>query len=133
MLDIIEENNCEKMVYVSSMKYECLEKVKEINPKIKTVYITSVSFGDYTELEAADAYSVEALMLTKKFVNRAHGDGKEIHVWTVNTEDSMAEVLKYDIDAIITDKPGLAKELIYDMSHSTWWDEYIDKLLKLNQ
>lgn len=130
VLEIIEKHNCEKMVYVSSMKYECLEKVKELNPKIQTVYITSVSFGNYTELEAADAYSIEASMLTKKFINKAHNDGKEILVWTVNTEDSMEEVLKYDIDGLITDKPGLAIEMIYDKTHSTWWDEYIDKLMK---
>lgn len=131
VLEIIEETHTERMVYVSSMKYECLEKVKQINPDIKTVYITSVSFGNYEELAAADGYSVEASMLTQKFVNRAHNDGKEIHVWTVNKEDSMEQVMKMDIDAIITDKPEVANELIYKKTHGTWWDEYIDKLLNL--
>ena len=70
-------------------------------------------------------------MRTQKFVNRAHADGKEVHVWTVKSESSMEEVLKYNIDAIITDKPGMAKELIYEKTHGTWWDDYIDKLLSL--
>lgn len=131
VLEIIEKTHTEKMVYVSSMKYECLEAVKSLNPDVKTIYITSVSFGNYKELEAADGYSVEASMLTQKFVNKAHANGKEVHVWTVNKEESMTEVMKLDIDAIITDKPEVAKTLIYKKSHSTWWDEYIDKLLNL--
>lgn len=131
VLEIIEKTHTEKMVYVSSMKYECLETVKSLNPDVKTIYITSVSFGNYKELEAADGYSVEASMLTQKFVNKAHANGKEVHVWTVNKEESMTEVMKLDIDAIITDKPEVAKTLIYKKSHSTWWDEYIDKLLNL--
>lgn len=131
VIEIIEKTHTEKMVYVSSMKYECLEAVKEINPSIRTVYITSVSFGNYEELAAADGYSVEASMLTQKFVNRAHNDGKEIHVWTINKEDSMEEIMKMDIDAIVTDKPELARELIYKKTHGTWWDEYIDRLLNL--
>lgn len=131
VLEIIEKTHTEKTVYVSSMKYECLETVKSLNPDVKTIYITSVSFGNYKELEAADGYSVEASMLTQKFVNKAHANGKEVHVWTVNKEESMTEVMKLDIDAIITDKPEVAKTLIYKKSHSTWWDEYIDKLLNL--
>lgn len=131
VIDVIEQNHCEKMVYISSMKYECLELAKKINPEIKTVYITSVSFGNFAELEAADGYSIEASMLTQKFVNRAHGHGKEVHVWTVNSESTMAEVLKYDVDAIITDQPVLATELIFEKAHGTWWDQYIEKLLSL--
>ncbi len=131
VIEIIEKTHMERMVYVSSMKYECLERVKEINPDIRTIYITSVSFGNYEELEAADGYSVEASMLTQKFVNKAHNRGKEVHVWTVNTEESMEAVMKLDIDAIITDKPEVARALIYKKTHGTWWDEYIDKLLKL--
>lgn len=131
VLDIIEKYHAERSCYVSSMKYECLEKVKELNPKIKTIYITSVSMGNFTVMEAADGYSVEAMMLTQQFVNKAHNAGKEVHVWTVNSEDSMERVLKMGVDAIITDKPAAAQEFIYYKEHSTLWDEYINQLLKI--
>lgn len=132
VLDIIEKYHMERSCYVSSMKYECLEKVKEINPKIKTIYITSVSLGNFTVMEAADGYSVEAMMLTQQFINKAHRAGKEIHVWTVNSEESMERVLDMGVDAIITDKPAQAQELIYKKAHSSLWDEYIDRLLKMS-
>ena len=78
---------------------------------METLYITSVSFGNFTVMDAADGYSVEASMLTQSFVNRAHRAGKEVYVWTVNSEDSMENVLKMGVDAIITDKPAQAQEI----------------------
>ncbi len=131
VLDIIEKNHCQRECYVSSMKYECLENVKKINPKIQTVYITSVSLGNFTVLDAADIYSVEAMMLTSKFINQAHRAGKKVLVWTINTEESMDRVLKMNVDGIITDKPTDAQQLIHEKRHSGWWDHYIEKLLSL--
>ncbi|MCU6762960.1 Glycerophosphoryl diester phosphodiesterase [uncultured Roseburia sp.] len=131
VVDIVEKHHCQKEVVLSSMKYECLEKIKEINPKIQTVYITSVSLGNFTVLDAADGYSVEAMMLTQKFVNQAHRAGKEVLVWTVNSEDSMERVLEMGVDGIITDKPAAAQKLIYQKKHSGLWDQYIEKLLGL--
>lgn len=130
VLDIIRKNHAQRYCIISSMKYECLENVKKLDPDMKTLYITSVSFGNFTVMDAADGYSVEASMLTQSFVNRAHRAGKEVYVWTVNSEDSMENVLKMGVDAIITDKPAQAQEIIYKLNHSTLWDTYVEKLIK---
>ena len=43
---------------VSSLKYDSLRKIKEADDSIETAYITSVSYGNFTDLEYADGYSV---------------------------------------------------------------------------
>ena len=95
------------------------------------MYITSVSLGNFTVLDAADIYSVEAMMLTNKFINQAHQAGKKVLVWTINTEESMDRVLKMNVDGIITDRPTDAQKLIHKKRHSGMWDHYIEKLLSL--
>ena len=71
------------------------------------------------------------MMLTQKFVNQAHRAGKEVLVWTVNSEDSMERVLEMGVDGIITDKPAAAQRLVYEIDHGDIWDQYIEKLLSL--
>lgn len=131
VVDLVKQQHCEKNVVLSSMKYECLENIKQIDPDIQTVYITSVSLGNFNVLDDADGYSVEASMLTQKFVNQAHRAGREVLVWTVNSEDSMERVLQMGVDGIITDRPADAQRLIYRMNHSSFWDRYVERLLRL--
>ena len=35
------------------------------------------------------------------------------------------------IDNVITDDPVMAKELIYEQEHSTFWDRYVKQLLQI--
>ncbi len=42
----------------------------------------------------------------------------------------MENVLKMGVDAIITDKPAQAQEIIPKLNHSTLWDTYVEKLIK---
>ena len=60
-------------------------------------------------------------MLSQSFVNRAQKAGKQIYVWTVNSEDQLEKVVGMGIDNVITDDPVMAKELIYKQDHSTFW------------
>ena len=129
---LLEEYHMTDSCVVSSMKYESLEKVKQANPEIQTAYITSVSYGNFTELEYADGYSVESMMLTQRFVNQAHRAGKAVYVWTVNSEDRLEQVISMGVDNVVTDDPVMARQLIYEEEHTTFWDLYIRKLLKLS-
>ena len=118
---------------VSSLKYDSLRKIKEADDSIETAYITSVSYGNFTDLEYADAYSVESTLLSKSFVNKAQKAGKQIYVWTVNSEERLEKVVGMGIDNVITDDPVMAKELIYEQEHSTFWDRYVKQLLQIGK
>lgn len=118
---------------VSSLKYDSLRKIKETDDSIETAYITSVSYGNFTDLEYADGYSVESTLLSKSFVNKAQKAGKQIYVWTVNSEERLEKVVGMGIDNVITDDPVMAKELIYEQEHSTFWDRYVKQLLQIGK
>lgn len=118
---------------VSSLKYDSLRKIKQADDSIETAYITSVSYGNFTDLEYADGYSVESTLLSKSFVNKAQKAGKQIYVWTVNSEERLEKVVGMGIDNVITDDPVMAKELIYEQEHSTFWDRYVKQLLQIGK
>lgn len=118
---------------VSSLKYDSLRKIKEADDSIEIAYITSVSYGNFTDLEYADGYSVESTLLSKSFVNKAQKAGKQIYVWTVNSEERLEKVVGMGIDNVITDDPVMAKELIYEQEHSTFWDRYVKQLLQIGK
>lgn len=118
---------------VSSLKYDSLRKIKQADDSIETAYITSVSYGNFTDLEYADGYSVESTLLSKSFVNKAQKAGKQIYVWTVNSEERLEKVVGMGIDNVITDDPVMAKELIYEQEHSTFWDRYVKQLIQIGK
>lgn len=128
---LLKEYHMRDACVVSSLKYDSLRKIKEADDSIETAYITSVSYGNFTNLEYADGYSVESTLLSQSFVNKAQKAGKQIYVWTVNSEDRLEKVVGMGIDNVITDDPVMAKELIYEQEHSTFWDRYVKQLLQI--
>ncbi len=129
--ELIEKYHITDFCVVSSKKYESLQKIKQLNPDIRTAYITSVSYGNFTVLEDVDIYSVESMLLDDRFISRAHKAGKEVYVWTVNSEDTLSRVIDMDVDNVITDDPVMARKLIYEKQHTSLWDRYINNLLKI--
>ncbi len=130
--DIIQENHFVRDCVVSSKKYEALEAVKALDPDIETAYIASVTYGNLSELEAADGFSIESMLVTSRLVNHIHQQGKEVYVWTVNKEESVTRMLELGVDNIITDDPVMAQRLLYEKEHNGLWDQYINRLLEWN-
>ena len=46
-------------------------------------------------------------IVTREFVEAAHGLGTEVHVWTINEAAEMHALLDLGVDAIMTDVPAL--------------------------
>lgn len=82
-----------------------------LNAEIKIGQILYFAIGDLSLLDV-DFYTIEQVMLTEQFVKRAHRKGREVWVWTVNSERNLKEVLKYEIDGIITDYPARAHQMV---------------------
>ncbi len=51
-------------------------------------------------------------IVTRRFVKHAHRAGVQVKVWTVNTADEMRRFLAYGVDAVITDRPDLARSVL---------------------
>jgi glycerophosphoryl diester phosphodiesterase len=44
---------------------------------------------------------------TKYFIDKIHRWGKAVHVWTVNGEVTMRQLIERGVDGIVTDAPSL--------------------------
>ena len=51
-------------------------------------------------------------VVTRRFVAAAHTAGLEVHVWTVDEPDQMRRLAELNVDAIMTDVPTLALQIL---------------------
>lgn len=109
---VILDNDFADECVITSLSYESLEKVKEVAPELKTGYILAVGVGDYYDLPASDFFSVETTFITPGIVNAIHNRGKEVHAWTVDTEEDAGRMIDAGVDNIITGNPPLIQEVI---------------------
>jgi glycerophosphoryl diester phosphodiesterase len=130
VVDIVYEKEFEEDCVIASMNYPSLKRVKQYAPDIKTLFVTAVAYGELTNLESADAFSIESYFATSSMVNNLHNQGKEVYAWTVNSEDSLQTMIDVGVDNIITDNPVLARELIYSKSLNENIVEFISDLLE---
>lgn len=129
VVELIKEYNMKDRCVVTSQVYEVLEKVKKYDKNIKTVYVMSIAIGDITDLKYADSFSVEASNVTEALVNKVHNVGKELYAWTVNTKESINNMIDMNVDNIITDNIELGKKTVSESKHSNIITEFL-KLLQ---
>jgi glycerophosphoryl diester phosphodiesterase len=46
-------------------------------------------------------------VVSRRFIDAAHGAGLGVQVWTVNTDDDARRLLEWGVDALISDRPDL--------------------------
>lgn len=53
-------------------------------------------------------------LVDRRFVETAGRRGVGVHVWTINERDEMERLLDLDVDAILSDRPTLLKQVLAD-------------------
>lgn len=98
VIDVIHKAGIEDACVITSQVYEVLEKVKACDDSVTTVYVMSLAYGDINQLAAADHFSVEATSATRNLISHVHSAGKEIYVWTVNTEEGINKMINLNAE-----------------------------------
>lgn len=125
VVDLINEMEFRDQCVVTSQKYQTLEKIKEYDETITTVYVMSFAYGNINQLEYADNFSVESSSITPWMVSRIHNDGKQIYAWTVNSKKTINKMIDLNVDNIITDNVALAQKCIYESKTSDMIQKFI--------
>jgi glycerophosphoryl diester phosphodiesterase len=71
----------------------------------------SIGATPYREFQVPE-WSGLTPIVTRRFVDAAHRAGIPVKVWTVNGADAMRRMLSKGVDALITDRPDLAREVL---------------------
>ena len=116
---LIREYGMTGRVLVASFNGTTIEEFRRVCPEVAT----SASTGEAANFLAlhgaglADSYGpvMQALqvperagglrVLTRGFVEAAHGRGLRVHAWTVNDEGEMRRLIELGLDGVMTDYP----------------------------
>ncbi|WP_026881443.1 glycerophosphodiester phosphodiesterase family protein [Clostridium akagii] len=106
VVNIIEKNKFQNQCMIHSLSYNILLYVKRLNPNITTGYIIHNPINNLTGLNV-NFYSVQENAVTRNLVMQIHKSNKKIYVWTVDNKVYMNDMLKLNVDGIITDRPSI--------------------------
>ena len=96
---------------IAAADWATLQQVKRLEPDLKTALVAQFVVGPLWD----DNYDILALRMnrtTPTAVARAHRNGNELHVWTVNQPATMSRFIDMGVDNIITDRPDVLAELL---------------------
>lgn len=129
VIDIVNEYRYKNKCVITSQNYKSLKNVKKYDEDIVTVYVMGVAYGNIVKLTAADNFSIKSYYATEDLIKRVHNAGKQLYVWTVNSESSINKMIGLNVDNIITDNISLAKKCIYRKRTGSRAVQLFDKLL----
>lgn len=111
---------------IHTLDYGIVEQLKRERPALTVGYILPYNFVGVPRTRA-NFFTMEYSTLNDRFVSAAHRDHKRVFAWTVNDEDDMDQVMRLDVDGIITDQLTTLKSEISQQKRDR---NYADQLLK---
>lgn len=108
-------------VLVSSFSLDAIDRFRSVAPAVPTALLTLRGFDLQLALSLAADRGHRALHpdvramrrgVAGAFVEQAHGLGLGVHVWTVNRPPQLARLAREGVDAVITDVPDVARDVL---------------------
>jgi glycerophosphoryl diester phosphodiesterase len=125
--ELIRRYQMEEKVVVASVNKDSLNRFRKMNPDIRT----SLARDEVMEFMFPDLFGYEPpgfalqvpethkivpfvtiTIVTEDFINKAHRNGLEVHVWTVNDVGDMKRFINMGVDGIMTDYPDRLSQLL---------------------
>ena len=113
VIELVEKHEMQEQCVITSTNRFYLKRVKDVNPEIRTGYIISAAYGNFYSDEFIDLISIRSSFVTERMIESAHEAGKAVHAWTVNGKVEMERLKQLGVDDMITDRPVLAREILY--------------------
>lgn len=120
--ELVKQMGMEERVIYSSFNHLSILKIKELCPAAKTGLLYhdgTVDMPDYAKRLAVEAlHPAMYNMRYPGFVRKCKELDIALHVWTANEPKRIQELLQYGVDAVITNYPDIAYEIIHGKSIS---------------
>jgi glycerophosphoryl diester phosphodiesterase len=104
----VKRAGMERQVIFSSFYPSALERLQELDPRIRVAFLFHRQWNSIPEASAGRSFSVLNLRnqyLTKSKVSKIHEAGIKINVYTVNSAEEMEKFIRWGVDGIITNHP----------------------------
>ena len=115
-LALVEEYDMLDRIWCSSFNHESIVRMKKLCPDMRCGLLFSdiiVNPAEYaSELHVDALHPATYHMQDENYIDKAHGRGLRAHVWTVNEKHEMKALVKAEADAIITNYPDIAVEIV---------------------
>ena len=125
LADLLREFHRTDDVIVASFSDEAIAAFRDAAPEISTAAATNATAAFYFAMaqgEEPAPTTHHALqvpkefggipVVTKQFVEAAHKHGLAVHVWTIDEEHEMRELLEVGVDGIMTDRPTVLAQVL---------------------
>jgi glycerophosphoryl diester phosphodiesterase len=104
-------------VLVSSFDLAAVDLVRAVDPSIPTGWLTGSAYDQRAALETVVERGHQAIHphhagVTADLVDLAHRLGIAVNTWTVDEPERMRELAALGVDAIITNRPDLARAIL---------------------
>ena len=116
VLTLLQDYDMVDECIIGSMNKGILQKMKELEPGISTVFIAHDLEEEDYELDYADSYSIEGRNLTVDMVDAIHYCGKSVYGWTANTSGAMLWIVNCGADGVITDDVRLLQTFLREQA-----------------
>ena len=120
VIRLIEDHNVQDRAMVSSFNPLALRRAYRLNPNIKRGLLWSprlplhLRWQLFRSVAKPDMFHPHWQATTPALVKREHDKGLLVNVWTCNEPQAMRRLIGMGVDAIMTDRPDLLKQVIDD-------------------
>lgn len=128
--EMIRTYGMENQCVITSTNLSYLKRVKAMLPEIRTGYIISAAYGNFYSGDDMDFISIRSGFVTASLIQNAHEQGKAVYAWTVNGRNEMERLTLLGVDGIITDRPVVAREIVYREEATQSLFEYLKLVLQ---
>jgi glycerophosphoryl diester phosphodiesterase len=117
-LEVVRQTGMGRRVLFASEHLAPISRARALAPQVPTnlaateihAFMQALSSGATSYVAAGDALQIPPdhrglKLATPEVIAAAHRNGLEVHVWTINEQVEMEEMLSMDVDGIITDYP----------------------------
>ncbi|MBB2893930.1 glycerophosphodiester phosphodiesterase family protein [Flexivirga oryzae] len=115
--DLLRPAPDKPVVRVMSFSSMAIQRIAKLAPHLQRVQLVEVSTSPFFRdgLPANVAIVGPRMGMVRRspeFVARQHHYGHQVHVWTVDKEPDIELCLQLGVDAIISNRPGLVREMV---------------------
>lgn len=110
-VQLVEAAGMADEIAFMSLKYTSVQKAKSLRPDWRAGILAATKVGDLAGLDG-DFAAVRAELASPSLIASVHAANKELYVWTVNDPLQMSKMISMGVDGLITDEPGLAREVL---------------------